>query len=77
VSAGQELAFPYAEKNSNGSIYNDHYGMTKREFFAAEAMKGIVANPCFFGPTFQQSPESAAQFAVQCADFLLIELTKG
>lgn len=30
------------------------------------ALSGITANPAFFGPIFQQSPEAAVEFANQC-----------
>jgi hypothetical protein len=35
-----------------------------REVFCA-ALQGILANPGFFGPLFQQSPEAAVEFADQ------------
>ncbi|MGYP003406214017 len=30
------------------------------------ALQGICANPNFFGPIFQQSPEAAVEFARAC-----------
>ena len=51
-------------------------GMTLREYYAGKALAGITANPNFFGSKFQQNPLGAAQFAVECADFLLEELSR-
>lgn len=44
-------------------------GLTKREIFAAMAMQGIVTHE-------NSSPETAANFAVLCADCLIEELNK-
>lgn len=52
-------------------------GMSMRQYYAGEALSGIVANPNFFGSLFQQNPLAAAQFAVECADHLIAELSKG
>lgn len=38
----------------------------QRVFLAALA--GITANPNFFGPTLQQNPRGAVQFAIYCVD---------
>lgn len=40
--------------------WHNHDGY--REIFNA-ALTGICANPHFFGPLFQQSPQAAAEFA--------------
>lgn len=37
-------AFPYEERNSEGQPYLDHFGMTLRDYFAAKAMQGMLAN---------------------------------
>lgn len=39
-------AFPYEEHNGDGTIYNDHFGMTLRDYFAAKALAALIANPC-------------------------------
>jgi hypothetical protein len=61
----------------NGGAWNDESqhthagrGLTKREYFAAMAMQGILA--CSEGGTF----ESVKEFAVKHADALIAELNK-
>jgi hypothetical protein len=44
-----------------------------RDEFAGQALQGIVANNAFFGFSFQQSPEAAADFAYRAADAMLKE----
>jgi hypothetical protein len=58
-------------------------GLTKREYFAALAMQGMVANPAIIGPNptcgvayVNGSPETLAQMAVHQADALIVELNK-
>lgn len=73
---GQQLAFPYifeiAEEGIAGRITNKyiHAGMTKREFFAAEALKGVLAGK-YCSIFNEHTPEKAATHALQCADALL------
>lgn len=74
---GKLPAYPQLELDRiSGQTIDQHFGLTQRACFAKAALQGITANPNFFGSLFQQHPESAAQFAVQCADFLIIELNK-
>ena len=53
-------------------------GLTKREYFAAAAMQGILANPdfrtMFIGANNLNVSELAAEFSVSCADALLAKL---
>jgi len=35
------------------------------------ALTGICANPQFFGPTFQQSPQAAVEFATEVVSIIL------
>ena len=59
------------DPNRNGKIVNDfvprwnnnHEGY--RAIFNA-ALAGICANPNFFGPTMQQDPVAAVNFANEC-----------
>jgi len=38
-------AFPHLETTSRGEPYHDHLGMTLRDYFAAAALQGSIANP--------------------------------
>lgn len=58
-------------------------GLTKREYFAAMAMQGIVTNNAlvkFLDGLREQTPlltqDCIASFAVQCSDALIAELSK-
>ena len=48
------------------------FGLTKREYFAALAMQGYMANKY----TPHHNPEYIADYAVECAEALLSELEK-
>jgi hypothetical protein len=49
-----------------------HSGLTKREYFAAMAMNGYIASYHII-----DVPENdAAEYAVRCADALILELNK-
>lgn len=71
-------------KNSEQPAYPLSYinsGLTKREYFAAMAMQGILANSAEQSYSNQQpcsflSIQEQAQMAVQYADALLSELEK-
>ncbi len=62
-------AFPRNEKNSMAIEYQ---GLTKREYFAAMAMQGILANE----NTGLSPNEVVAKESVKLADLLLAELDK-
>jgi hypothetical protein len=66
----EHYAFP-VEVNKN--YYYFHAGLTKREYFAAMAMQGLLANS-FRSPT--SYIESNAEYAVNYADALIAELNK-
>ena len=51
--------------------------LSRREYFAGQALVGIISNPHFYGPLMQQSAHAAAEFAVECADALLLELKRA
>ena len=36
-------AFPFIELDAAGSVYQQHEGMTLRDYFAAKAMQGMIA----------------------------------
>lgn len=69
---GNEPASPVAQVTSpNGDIESHaHYGLTKRELFAAMAMQGLCANQ----HAWEVPIEKVAEFSVQQADALLAEL---
>ena len=81
-----EPAFPTSvQRGQNGEYWTeDEGGLTKREHFAIEAMKGLLANP---GGPIQASAqcgwsltnckrEDVAGAAVRFADALIAELAK-
>ena len=39
-----ERAFPSLETNSRGEPYYDHLGMTLRDYFAGQALAGLLAD---------------------------------
>lgn len=51
---------------------SDWYGLTKREYFAAMAMQGIISNP----NNHYVTSYSIAERAVQIADALIEQLNK-
>lgn len=71
--AEKENAFPHIELNEyTGKPCNQHFGLTKRELFAAMAMQGILANPERIGGKDQE----LTQYSVMLADALINELNK-
>jgi len=57
---------------------SDYVGLTKREYFAARAMQGLLTN--YIANGHYGSHESfpmVEEHAVSCADRLIIELNKG
>lgn len=69
-------AFPTKTFTRNGYPAGESMGMSLRDYFAGQALAGITGNKSFFGPTFQQHPNAAAEFAYQCADAMLSERKK-
>lgn len=73
IKEGKENAFPHVELDTySGKPCNQHFGLTKRELFAAMAMQGILANPERIGGKDQE----LAQYSVMLADALITELNK-
>lgn len=63
---GIDLAFPFNERNDDGTHFFAHDGLTKRELFAAMAMQGLLAS---------DAPDDfVARWAVSAADALLTAL---
>lgn len=75
MSRANEPAFPRLEHVKHGNfsearyVWETHGGLTKREYFAAMAMQGLLA---LEGYSFQ----GAAKDAVTAADALIAELEK-
>lgn len=68
VNRDWATAFPNSGVHANGFAEG---GLTIRQYYQAAALQGITANPNFFGSQFQQNPQCAAGFAVECADAIL------
>ena len=62
----------YAEIDPNDPAYNNTFGLTKREAFAAMAMQGLIASD--LNDTIDE--EKIANIAVKCADALIERLNK-
>ena len=65
----EESAFPFVDET--GKAQSIAAGLTKREYFAAMAMQGVLANPNYNGDYKHLSVVS-----VKVADALLAELEK-
>lgn len=76
----RDSVFPSIERftDSLGSIsFNPVGGLSKREFFAAVAMHGMLADPSLRIPSALGSPdEIIARYAVSCADSLISAIGK-
>ena len=70
----------FAFVNQEGNSIEDrevHYGLTKREYFAAKAMQGMCANIKPKSPDeLLEVPENIAEWSVSFADELLKQLEK-
>jgi hypothetical protein len=67
----EDAVFPQNIEHPDGNVTCK--GLTKREYFAAMAMQGLLANS-FRSPT--SYIESNAEYAVNYADALIAELNK-
>lgn len=56
-----------------------HHGMTLRDWFAGQALAGMLANPNTTGPASPASalPSAVATFSYAIADAMLAERAKG
>lgn len=59
-------AFPLAEP---GNCVSASEGMSLRDYFAAKAMQGLLAQSC--GTALDSDPRSGAQYAYAIADAML------
>ena len=65
-----EPDFPGVELNGNGSPYQAFLGMTKREFFALEILKGLLSNPNIS----KMNNDEYCGISIVLADYLLGKL---
>ena len=65
-------AFPYTEYNQDGSLYNTERGMSLRDWFAGQALAGMLANPAR-----DTDFEGFAADAYTFSDAMLAEREKG
>jgi len=65
-------AFPYFHPWNGGERTEADYGLTKREIFAMEAMKGLVANP----QNAMTQASQIANWAIEQADALIEALNQ-
>lgn len=72
IKEGKENAFPHVELDTySGKPCNQHFGLTKRELFAAMAMQGLLTSG-----VDKNAAHINAIYAVQHADALITELNK-
>lgn len=67
-----DLSYPIEEHDYSGGLYMTHNGLTKREYFAAMAMQGILANERYA----KSSDQYRSEQAVSMADALIQSLNK-
>lgn len=72
MSNGNDTAFPIVHPDGSGVQY---FGLGKREYFAAMALQGILANSMYESPR-REKLGLMAKDAVSAADALLDALTK-
>lgn len=70
-----EQAFPVApEMWAEGQFKHPTIGMTKREYFAAKALQGMLANS--HEEAWGMNPDQVAAASVQFADYLIKKLNE-
>jgi hypothetical protein len=55
-------AFPYEERNGDGYPVKDYFGITVRDYFAAQALQGLLADQNVHGE-FESFANNAYGFA--------------
>lgn len=73
MTKAPEYAFPFNEKNDDGTHFVTVGGLTKREYFAAMAMQGLLATH----KNLTHNEVHVAYWAVKNADVLIAELAKA
>jgi len=69
-------AFPHHETTSTGEPFHDHLGMSLRDYFAGQALAGLLASQ-IHGMTNVPSKGPFARLAFDAADAMLAEKSKG
>lgn len=72
MKPGDFAAFPIQSSDAPGSLYAEQ-GITKREYFAAKAMQGMLSNSI---PGSHHHTPRLVKESVAIADALLAELAK-
>ena len=54
---------------ADGTLHGAYVGMTLRDYFAAAAIQGLLAQSC--GTAYISSPEAGAEYAFRTADAML------
>ena len=62
-------AFPLYDHHGDGQLFLVEIGMSLRDYFAAKAMQGLLAQSC--GTALGSDPIHGAQYAYQMADAML------
>lgn len=78
MSNANEPAFPISvQRGQSGEYWTEQEGgLTKREYFAALAMQGLVDFVPGCPAIDEKDAKHIATYAVRCADALLTELAK-
>lgn len=66
-----ESAFPRIEHDSCGNPIKEHSGMTLRDWFAGQALAGILSNSTLIDSHTRGTGEWAAEHAYMQADAML------
>jgi hypothetical protein len=72
----KQTAFGYGFTTADGSSHVEEKGLTKREYFAAMAMQGIVSNQEFL-KNLNAEPDLVVTGILEIADKLLERLSNG
>lgn len=61
-------AFPYEERNMDGMPVKDYFGMTLRDYFAAQAMQALIARETTGAFNFEACPNDPWRVALWAYD---------
>ena len=75
----KDFAFPIPSEmiiqiSEGGGCPDNYMGLTKREYFAAMALQGLLAGNIL---TADRTPKNVAHLAVVCADRLIADLNES
>lgn len=74
INDGGGPAFPSSSWDRDGEFLGDNHGMSLRDYFAAKALQGFLANKS--NPT-RFNPGGDAEYVYRIADAMLAERAKG